>query len=110
VVHLGNTAALCGLFGAVISPHTKSRAQATAAVAVFGVAGGIGWELMEYIGQTLGLRKLQLSAADTEADLAEDLIGTVIGAAVTWIRWQPPRDQPLVGWGRAQTVEGEAAS
>ncbi len=107
VVHLANSAALCGLFGAVISPHTKTRAQATTAVAVFGIAGGIGWEVMEYVGQALGLRKLQLSAKDTEADLAADLIGTVIGAAVTWFRWQPAREQPLVGWGRAQSGRSE---
>jgi hypothetical protein len=108
LVHLCNSAALCGLFGAVISPHTKTRAQATAAVAVFGVVGGIGWEVMEYVGQALGLRKLELSAKDTEADLAEDLLGTAIGAAVTWIRWRPPREQPLVGWGAA-TSESEPA-
>jgi hypothetical protein len=107
VVHLANSAALCGLFGAVISPHTKTRAQATTAVAVFGVVGGIGWEVMEYVGEALGLRKLALSAKDTEADLATDLIGTAIGAVVTWIRWQPPRAQPLVGWGRTQPAGGE---
>jgi hypothetical protein len=107
VVHLANSAALCGLFGAVISPHTKTRVQATTAVAVFGLAGGIGWEIMEYIGQALGLRKLQLSDKDTEADLATDLIGTAIGAAVTWIRWQPAREQPLVGWGGAEPATNE---
>ena len=107
VVHLANSAALCGLFGAVISRHTRTRAQATAAVAIFGVVGGIGWEVMEYVGQALGLRKLELSAKDTEADLAEDLLGTAIGAAVTWIRWQPARDQPLVGWGGAEPATNE---
>ncbi|MEP7361431.1 MAG: hypothetical protein ABI744_07620 [Chloroflexota bacterium] len=98
LVHLGNSAALSGLFGAVISPHIRTRVQATGIVVIAGMAGGVAWEVMEYVGQALGLRALQLTDKDTEADLATDLIGTAIGALVTWIRWQPTGDRPLVGW------------
>jgi hypothetical protein len=104
VVHMANSASLTGVFGGVISAHTTTRAQATAAVVAFGICGGVAWELMEYIGAALGLRKLGISTKDTEADLAMDLIGTAIGAAVTWIRWQPPQDQPLVGLGGASRL------
>ncbi|MEO7118014.1 MAG: hypothetical protein ABIZ34_03475 [Candidatus Limnocylindrales bacterium] len=99
VVHAGNAAALASLFGAVISPHMRSRERATAATIVFGLVGGVAWEGMEYAGQALGIRKLQLSYADTAADLALDAVGTLVAGVVTWTRWKPTEERPLVDWG-----------
>jgi hypothetical protein len=99
LVHGVNAAVLASLFGAVVSPHVRSREQATLATIAFGVVGELGWELMEYIGQALGAKGLMLSDNDTISDIVAAFLGTGVAAAITWTRWRPTQDQPLVDWG-----------
>jgi hypothetical protein len=100
LVHGVNATVLASVFGAVISPHVRSRTTATLATLGFGFAGELGWELMEYIGQALGFKGMMLSNEDTESDIAAAFIGTAVAAAITWIRWRPSAEQPLVDWGQ----------
>jgi hypothetical protein len=109
LVHGVNATVLSSLFGAVISPHVRSRTTATLATVGFGVCGELLWELMEYIGQAIGFKGLMLSKDDTEGDVAAAFIGTAVAAAITWIRWRPSAERPLVDWGSpAEATVGPA--
>jgi hypothetical protein len=105
---------LASLLGAVVSTHMTSRTAAATATIIFGVAGELGWEVMEYTGQALGFRGMALSEDDTVGDIGAALIGTAFAAAVTWTRWRPSREEPLADWGeirsegRAETRAGPA--
>jgi hypothetical protein len=91
VVHGFNALILSALFGSVISPHTPSRELAALGTLAFGFAGELLWDAMEYAGESLGFRGMNLTTQDTIADMAIAGIGTVAGAAITWSRWQPQR-------------------
>jgi len=99
LVHGVNAAVLSSLFGAVISPHVRSRTTATLATLAFGVTGELLWEVMEYVGLALGFKGMMLSKDDTESDIAAAFIGTAVAGAITWIRWRPSAERPLVDWG-----------
>jgi hypothetical protein len=100
LVHGVNAGVLSALFGAVISPHVRSRTTATVATIAFGAVGELLWEVMEYIGQALGFKGMMLSKDDTASDIAAAFAGTAVAAAITWIRWRPSADRPLVDWGK----------
>ena len=99
LVHGVNATVLSSLFGAVISPHVRSRTTATLATLAFGVTGELLWEAMEYVGLAVGFKGMMLSKDDTESDIAAAFIGTAVAGAITWIRWRPSAEQPLVDWG-----------
>jgi hypothetical protein len=99
LVHGVNAAVLSSLFGAVISPHLRSRTTATLATIGFGVTGELLWELMEYTGQAIGFRGMMLSEDDTLGDIGAAFVGTAVAAAITWIRWRPSAERPLLDWG-----------
>jgi hypothetical protein len=105
LVHGVNATVLASLFGAVISPHVRSRQQATLATIAFGIVGELGWEVMEYIGQALGAKGLALSDNDTISDIVAAFIGTGIAAAVTWTRWRPSPEHPFADWGEEAPAE-----
>ena len=96
-VHFLNAAVLASLFGAVISSHVDSRRTAVAATLAFGVLGEIAFDGMEYAAERIGFTGLGLSERDTIADVAMATIGTLIAAAVTWARWKPAAEAPLIG-------------
>lgn len=95
LVHGINTAVLASLFGAVVSARL-SRPAASGAALAFGVVGELAFDAMEYVAERLGFEGLGLSAEDTVADVAAASIGAVVAGAVTWARWQPPAETPLV--------------
>jgi hypothetical protein len=68
-----------------------------AATVVFGLVGELAFDGMEYVAEWLGFEGLGLSAEDTIADVALAGIGTMFGAAVTWARWRPRSEAPLIG-------------
>jgi hypothetical protein len=105
VVHAVNAGVLSSLFGAVISTHMKSRRAATTATIAFGVIGELGWEGMEYLGQTIGFRGMALSEADTLGDIGSALVGTAFAAVVTWTRWRPAEGAPLADWGESSPAD-----
>jgi hypothetical protein len=108
LIHGINAAVLSSLFGAVISPHVRSRTTATAATLAFGVVGELGWEVMEYTGERLGFKGMMLSKEDTISDIVAAFIGTAVAGAITWIRWRPSPERPLVDWGEAAPAEVSA--
>jgi hypothetical protein len=109
LVHGVNAASLASLFGAVVSPHVRSRQQATLATIAFGVAGELGWEVMEYTAEALGFKGLGLSENDTISDVVAAFIGTGVAAGITWIRWRPTPAQPLADWGEPSPSEVAAS-
>lgn len=108
LVHGVNATVLASLFGAVVSPHLRTREQATAATIAFGVLGELGWEAMEYLGQAFGAKGMMLSDNDTISDIVAAFIGTGLAAAVTWTRWRPSAEHPLADWGEPVPQETEA--
>jgi hypothetical protein len=100
LVHGVNAGVLSALFGAVISPHVRSRTSATVATIAFGTAGELLWEVMEYIGEALGFKGMMLSKDDTVSDIVAAFAGTAVAAAITWVRWRPSADRPLIDWGK----------
>jgi hypothetical protein len=91
VVHFLNAAALSGLFGAVVSSRVASPAAAAGATVAFGLLGELCFDAMEYAAERIGYTGLGLSREDTLADTALAALGTSVAAAVTWMRWTPPR-------------------
>lgn len=89
VVHFLNAAILSSLFGAVNSDRVNSRGRATAATIAFGLAGELAFDAMEYGAERVGFKGLGLSPEDTIADEALAGLGTLLAAAVTWLRWKP---------------------
>jgi hypothetical protein len=96
-VHFLNAAVLSSLFGAVISTRVESRGVATAATVAFGLIGELAFDAMEYGAERIGYTGLGLSREDTLADTALAAIGTGVAAAVTWLRWKPKPQMPLIG-------------
>jgi hypothetical protein len=107
LVHGFNAAVLSSLFGAVISTRMRSRAAAAGATVAFGVVGEIAFDAMEYVADAVGFRGLGLSREDTLADVAAASIGAVVAGVVTWARWKPRREAPLLGL--PQEVPGRAS-
>jgi hypothetical protein len=105
VVHFFNAGVLSSLFGAVISTRVKSRQAATAATIAFGVIGELSWEGMEYLGQAIGFRGMNLSREDTLGDIGAAMVGTAVAALVTWTRWRPSAEAPLADWGEVSPAE-----
>jgi hypothetical protein len=87
LVHGINAAVLTSLFGAAVSTVAPSRGVAVMATLAFGFAGELVWDAMEYVGESLGFKGMGLTPQDTIADMAIAGIGTVVGTAVTWARW-----------------------
>jgi hypothetical protein len=96
LVHGVNAGVLSALFGALISTRVESREVAAGATLAFGVIGELAWEAMEYAADAIGFKGLGLSHEDTVADIALASLGAVVAAGVTWVRFQPPREAPLV--------------
>ena len=86
LVHGANAAIVSGVAGALIAPYVDERWQAAMAGAGISVAGATMWELMEYGAMRLGADGLDLTYEDTMADLAEGVVGAVLGAAFTLTR------------------------
>ena len=97
LVHFLNAAVLSSLFGAVIASRIDSREGAAAATLAFGIGGELAFDGMEYVAERIGFEGLGLSPRDTIADVALASIGAVLAAAITWVRWKPRREAPLVG-------------
>lgn len=91
LVHLANAAIVSGIAGALVAPHVDERWQAAVAGAGLSVVAATGWELMEYAAMRLGADGMDLTYADTMADLAEGVLGAALGALFTVTRVQRSR-------------------
>jgi uncharacterized membrane protein YfcA len=91
VIHAANGAILSAVAGALIAPRVEARWQAALAGAGVSVVGSTIWELMEYGAMRLGARGMGLTYDDTMADLAEGVLGAILGALFTLTRVQRSR-------------------
>lgn len=86
LVHLANAAIVSGVAGALLAPQMDERWQAALAGAGASVVGATMWELAEYGAMRLGADGMNLTYADTMADLAEGMLGAALGALFTLTR------------------------
>ena len=99
LVHVANTAIVSGVAGALVAPRVDERWQAARAGAGVAVVGATLWELMEYGALKLGAKGMDLTYDDTMADLAEGVLGAVLGSIFTLTRVQRSRaDRSRHGW------------
>lgn len=99
LVHGANAAIVSGVAGALIAPYVDERWQAALAGAGISIAGATMWELMEYGAMRFGADGLDLTYEDTMADLAEGVLGAVLGALFTLTRVPGPRtERDRSGW------------
>lgn len=99
LVHLANAAIVSGIAGALVAPHVDERWQAALAGAGVSIVGATGWELMEYGALRLGANGMDLTYADTMADLAEGVLGAMLGAFFTLTRVPQSRaERDRHGW------------
>jgi hypothetical protein len=99
LVHVANTAIVSGVVGALAAPHVDERWQAALIGAGVSVTGATAWEIMEYGAQWLGADGMDLTYDDTMFDLAEGMIGAVIGALFTLTRVPRARsERDRRGW------------
>ena len=99
LVHLANAAIVSGVVGALAAPHVDERWQAALIGAGVSVTGATAWEIMEYSAQRLGADGMDLTYDDTMFDLAEGMIGAVIGALFTLTRVPRSRsERDRRGW------------
>jgi hypothetical protein len=96
LVHLANGAIVSGVAGALIAPHVDERWQAALAGAGLSVVSSTVWELAEYGAMRLGAGGMDLAYDDTMADLAEGMLGAVLGAVFTLTR--VPRSRAERDW------------
>ncbi len=86
LVHLANGAIVSGVAGALMAPYVDERWQAALVGAGFSVVSATAWELAEYGAMRLGADGMDLTYEDTMADLAEGMLGAVLGALFTLTR------------------------
>jgi len=99
VVHLANAAIVSGIAGALAAPHVDERWQAALAGASVSAVSCSFWELMEYGAMRLGAGGMDLTYDDTMADLAEGMLGAVLGAVFTLTRVPRSRaERDRHGW------------
>jgi hypothetical protein len=91
VVHGINAGVLTTLFGAAVSTIAPSREVAALSTLAFGLAGELLWDAMEYVGEAMGFKGMGLTPHDTIADMTIAGIGTAVGTAITWARWDESR-------------------
>lgn len=99
LVHVANAAIVSGIAGALFAPQVDERWQAALVGAGISVVGATGWELMEYGAMKLGADGMDLTYDDTMADLAEGVLGALLGALFTMTRVPPSRaERDRHGW------------
>lgn len=99
LVHAANAAIVSGIAGALVAPRVDERWQAALAGAAVSVVSATVWELMEYSAMRLGAGGMDLTYDDTMADLAEGVLGALLGALFTLTRVPRSRaERERHGW------------
>jgi hypothetical protein len=98
LVHAANGAIVSGIAGALIAPEVDERWQAALAGAGVSIVGSTVWELAEYGAMRLGADGMHLTYDDTMADLAEGVLGAMLGAVFTVTRVPRSRTERRRGW------------
>lgn len=101
VVHFINSAIVSGVAGALFATRTDERFEAAVAGAGAAIAGETMWEIAEYLAMKAGADGMNLTYADTIADLAESTLGAIVGGVVTMLRMPADRAERRRGWRHA---------
>lgn len=108
LVHFLNAAIVSGVAGALFATRTDEPWQAALAGTGAAITAETAWEIAEWLAYRAGADGMDLTYADTMADLAESSAGAIVGGLVTWLRM--PRDpaerrrgwrHALAGWREA---------
>ena len=99
LVHVANAAIVSGVVGALAAPHVDERWQAALIGAGVSTSAASAWEVLEYAAQRLGADGMDLTYDDTMFDLAEGMVGAVLGALFTLTRVPRSRtERDRRGW------------
>jgi hypothetical protein len=99
LVHAANAAIVSGIAGALVAPRVDERWQAALTGAAVSVVGATLWELAEYGAMRLGAGGMDLTYDDSMADLAEGVLGALLGALFTLTRVPGSRaERERHGW------------
>ena len=99
LVHAANAAIVSGIAGALVAPRLDERWQAALTGAAVSIVSATMWELTEYGAMRLGASGMNLTYEDTMADLAEGVLGALVGALFTLTRVPRSRaERERRGW------------
>ncbi|HEX2753832.1 MAG TPA: hypothetical protein VHM48_00115 [Candidatus Limnocylindrales bacterium] len=101
VVHFLNSAIVSGVAGSLFGTRTDEPWQAALAGTGTAIAGETVWEITEFLAMKAGADGMDLTYADTMADLTESALGAVVGGIVTWLRMPRDRAERRQGWRHA---------
>jgi len=100
-VHFLNSAIISGVAGALFATQTDEPWQAALAGTGTAIAGETAWEIAEYVAMKAGADGMDLTYDDTMADLAESMLGAMVGGLITWLRMPRDRAERKRGWRHA---------
>jgi hypothetical protein len=101
VVHFLNAAIVAGVAGALFATRTDDPWPAAFAGTGTAIAGEAIWEIGEYVAMKAGANGMGLSYRDTVADLADSILGAIVGGVVTWLRMPQEKEARRRGWRHA---------
>jgi hypothetical protein len=101
VVHFLNAAIVAGVAGALFATRTDEPMEAALAGTATAIAGETVWEIAEYVAMKAGADGMDLTYADTIADMAESALGAIVGGIVTMLRMPRDRAERRRGWRHA---------
>jgi hypothetical protein len=101
VVHFVNGGIVSGVAGSLFAMRTDEPWQAALAGTGVAITGETLWEIAEFVAMKLGANGMDLTYADTIADLAESSLGAVVGGLVTWLRMPRVGADRRRGWRHA---------
>ncbi len=101
VVHFLNAAIVSGVAGSLFATQTDEPWQAAMAGTGAAIAGETAWEVAEWLAEKAGADGMNLTYEDTMADLAESMLGAIVGGLVTWLRMPRAKEERRRGWRHA---------
>jgi hypothetical protein len=104
-IHFANGAIVSSVVGALVTPRSRTPWEAAGIATATGMSAATAWEIAEWIGLQLGARGMDLSYADTIADLIETSAGAMLGGVITLLR-HPARLRRVPGRGTDTLVSG----
>ena len=87
--------------GALFATRTDDPWQAALAGTATAIAAEAVWEVGEYVGMRAGADGMNLTYQDTIADIADSVVGAIVGGVVTWLRMPRDKAQRSRGWRHA---------
>jgi hypothetical protein len=101
VVHFINGAIVSAVAGSLFAMRTDEPWEAALAGTGVAITAETAWEIAEFAAMKLGANGMNLTYADTVADLAESALGAALGGLVTWLRMPSAGADRRRGWRHA---------